>query len=212
MVQPLIIAFAAFDGVSATALLDEAFASRSVETACLTLITPALSRLHELYTRRDATQPEGLFGMNLLRGRLFRLLDVLPETPNAPLAFIAAGPGEPHELDALMLAVFWRRAGVRVVFFGQGISGQGLIEGARKAKPRVVVLTVSSATRARMVAQLAGEFARQTTIRSNFCLVGDILGRDSALRKKMGGIYLGADPGEATQQIRQMLRATDGTR
>ena len=205
-------AIAAFDTAAATALLDEAFSSRSVETACLTLITSALAQLYELYTRRDETLPEGLFGMNLLRGRLFRLLDVLPETPNAPLAFISAGPGEPHELDALILAIFWRRAGVRVVFFGEGVSGQGLVESARKAKPRVVALTVSSATRARIVGQVAAEFARMANPQINFGLVGDILRRNSVLRKKMGGIYLGADPGEATQLVRRMLSAPTNTR
>lgn len=206
-VKPLLDAFAALDMPTAARILDDAFLSRSVETTCMTLIIPTLARVNELWVRKDTTLAEGLFGMNVLKARLFRLFDVLPENSNAPLTYIAAGPDEPHEIEALMLALFWRRIGLRVVYFGQGVTGRDIVTNARKQRPRVVALTISRAARARLIGQVANELNRFDAPRPNFCLVGDILGRNAALRKKTGGIFLGADPGEATQQVRQMLRA-----
>ena len=212
MVKPLLDAFATLNMSTAARILDDAFLSRSVETTCMTLISPTLSRINEMWVRRDETLAEGLFGLNVLKARLFRLFDVLPENSHAPLTFIAAGPGESHEIEALMLALFWRRIGVRVVYFGQGVTGHGIVSSARKQRPRVVALTVSTSARARLIGQVATEFSRFDTPRPNFCLVGDILARNGALRKKTGGIFLGADAGEATQQVRQMLRATAAQR
>jgi methylmalonyl-CoA mutase cobalamin-binding subunit len=209
LVQPLMQAFAMLDAPTASRLLDDAFMSRSVETTCLTLVAPALARIQELWMRKDEPLAEGLFGMNVLRSRLFRLFDVLPENTNAPLTFVATGPDEPHEINALMLALFWRRIGLRVVYFGQGATGQAIVASARKLRPRVIGLTVTTPARARLIGQVNTEVSKFDTPRPSVCLIGDILSRDPALRKKMGGIYLGADAGEATQQVRQFLRATE---
>lgn len=209
LVQPLMQAFAMLDAPTASRLLDDAFMSRSVETTCLTLVAPALARIQELWMRKDEPLAEGLFGMNVLRSRLFRLFDVLPENTNAPLTFVATGPDEPHEINALMLALFWRRIGLRVVYFGQGATGQAIVASARKLRPRVIGLTVTTPARARLIGQVNTEISKFDSPRPSVCLIGDVLARDPALRKKMGGIYLGADAGEATQQVRQFLRATD---
>jgi methylmalonyl-CoA mutase cobalamin-binding subunit len=209
LVQPLMQAFAMLDAPTASRLLDDAFMSRSVETTCLTLVAPALARIQELWMRKEEPLAEGLFGMNVLRSRLFRLFDVLPENASAPLTFVATGPDEPHEINALMLALFWRRIGLRVVYFGQGATGQAVVASARKLRPRVIGLTVTTPARARLIGQMNAEISKFEVPRPNVCLVGDVLARDPALRKKMGGIYLGADAGEATQQVRQFLRAID---
>ncbi len=211
LVQPLLQSFSLLDASAAARILDDAFMSRSVETACLTLVAPTLARIQEVWTRKDDLLPEGVFGMNVLKARLFRLFDVLPENANAPLTFVASGPDEVHELNALMLALFWRRMGLRVVYFGLGATtGMGIVASARKQRPRVIGLTVTTAARASLIGKMHNEIAKFDAPRPNFCLVGDVLERDGALRKKMGGIYLGMDAGVATQSVRQLLRATDG--
>jgi hypothetical protein len=205
MVQPLLQAFTLYDVSTASRILDDAFLSRSVETTCATLIVPVLRRIREVWVRKDTVQPEGLFALNMLRGRLFRLFDVLPENGNAPLTFVAAGPGESDELEALMLALFWRRIGLRVVFFGQGATGHGIVEAVRKQRPRVIALTVSTAAFAKLIGQVAHEVQRLDP-HPHFCLVGEILERNSGLQRKAGGTFLGRDAGDATVHVRELLR------
>jgi hypothetical protein len=212
LVQPLVQSFAALDASSAAGILDDALVHTSVETTCLELITPALARLQELWVRKNDIAPEGLFGMNVLRGRLFRFFDTQPEHRDGALTFVAAGPGESHELFALMTALFWRRMGLRVVFFGQGATGTGIVENARKLRPRVVALTLSTAARAQMIRRVSEDLQRLEAPVPSLCLIGEILAREPSLRKKTGGIYIGADAGEATMQVRQIVRSMEAYR
>ncbi len=212
LVQPLVQSFAALDASSAAGILDDALVHTSIETTCLTLIAPALARVQELWVRKNDIAPEGLFGMNVLRGRLFRFFDTQPEHRDGSLAFVAAGPGEPHELSALMVALFWRRMGLRIVFFGQGVTGIGIVENARKLRPRVIALTLSTAARAQMIRRMSEDLQRLDTPIPSLCLIGEILAREPSLRKKTGGIYIGSDPAEATMQVRQIVRSMEAYR
>ncbi len=206
-VQFLVRSLGTLDVNGATQVLDDAFTNQSVETICQTLIGPALLRLQELNAHKEVTQPSLLFAINLIKGRLFRLFDIVHEYRDAPLTFVACGPSEAQELDALMLALFWRRAGLRVVYFGQSVDGNALVEEAKVARPRVIGLTLSSTARLRLVTHMARSLERLHAPQPQLVLVGTGLARYTRDQlRHVGGIYLGTTPGDATQQLRQVLR------
>ncbi len=210
--QPLIHAFSMLNTAAVTQILDEALMSRSVETTCATLIAPALARVNELWIRGDVILPEAQFAVNIFKSRLFRLFDVLHEHRDAPLTFVACGPDAIQEIDALMLALFWRRAGLRVVYFGQDVDGPLLVESARRHHPRVIALTLSSTGRSRLLARFVRAVERLDSPRPLVGFVGPILARHPEMQRKIGGVYLGVDPRQATHQVRQLLhlRETQG--
>jgi methanogenic corrinoid protein MtbC1 len=208
MAQPLLNAFTQLDVNAAGRILDEAFLSQhhTTESVCTSLLTPVVARINELWVRKDEIQPAGLFGLNVIKGRLYHFFDSLREHRDAPLTFVASGPDEPHEVDALMLALFWRRLGLRVVYFGQGINGMSLVNEARRQNPRVVALTLSTTARLRLVTHVTHEIGKLDAPRPHLCLVGAALARNADLQRKIGGVYLGADAYEATHHVRQILR------
>lgn len=208
MIHPLLRALQLLDVRNATGLLDSAFATRSVETTCQSLVIPTITRLLELRSHDEMSQPEMAFALNFFKGRLFRLFDVLHETPESPLTFVACGPREAHELDALILALFWRRIGLRVIYFGQEVNGEELVDEARRHRPRVVALTLSTTARLKQIARVGRDLARLDKSRSpQLVLAGQGLARHPELRGRAGGTYLGALPGEATQALAQLLRS-----
>ena len=204
-IQPLLHGFSLLNTAAVMQILDEALMTRSVETTCATLITPALARVSELWIHNDVIQPEALFAINVFKSRLFRLFDVLHEHRDAPLTFVASGPSDLHELDALMLALFWRRAGLRVVYFGQNIDGVSLVERVHRHHPRVVALTIAAPTRTRMINRFVRDVARLEAPRASVGFVGSFLARHPEMQRKFGGIFLGVDPNQATHQVRQLL-------
>ncbi|HKD74736.1 MAG TPA: cobalamin-dependent protein [Ktedonobacterales bacterium] len=210
--QPLMHAFAMLNTAAVTQILDEALMSRSVETTCATLIAPALARVNELWVRGDVILPEAQFAINIFKSRLFRLFDVLHEHRDAPLTFIACGPDDIHEIDALMLALFWRRAGLRVVYFGHDVDGPLLVETSRRHHPRVVALTLSSTARSRLLTRFVRSVDHLESPRPLVGFVGPILARHPEMQRKIGGVYLGVDSRQATHQVRQLLhlRETQG--
>ncbi len=211
MVQPLLRALGQFDAIGAAQLLDEALMSGSVESVCSALLTPAITRINELWVRGDTIAPEGLFAVNTIKSRAFRLFDVVREHREPPLVCVACGPNEPHELDALVLALCLRRAGLRVAYLGQQVTGAILVDFARKQRPRAIALTLSSAARARLVAQMAREIARIDGARPRLCLTGAGLARNPDLRRRIDAIFLGVDPVEVTNAVVRLLRMEDAT-
>lgn len=208
MIHPLLNAFTRLDVHTVSRILDDAFMNPNAtqEHVCAALITPLIARINEVWVRNDEILPPGLFAINMLRGRLSRFFDQLIENRDAPLTFIATGPSEPHDLDALMLALFWRRMGLRVVYFGATITGQGLMAEVRHHRPRIVALTLSGTQRLRLVSSVAREIDKMEMPKPSFCLVGAPLARNAELQRKTGGIYLGEDANEATHYVRQVLR------
>ncbi len=207
MVNPLTRALQLLDVYNATGIMDQAFSSHPVNEVCQVLISSAMTRVTELIQQREMSRPELLFAINFFKSRLFRIFDTTPIIPEAPLTFIACGPDEPHEIDALMLAVFWRRSGLRVIYFGQEVDAEGLVAEARQHMPRLLALTLQSTARLKLVRHLANNLRNvHKEHPPKLVLVGQALARHAELRQRSGGLFLGATPGEATQNVAAILR------
>jgi hypothetical protein len=208
MVHPLLQALSQFDAAIAGHIMDDALVSRSIELVCQSLWLPAIARINELWVRPSGVLPEGLFAINVLKARLFRHFDMSGEHRGAPLTCIASGPGDQHELEALMTALLWRRAGLRVLYLGGEASVPILVEVARRAQPRIVALTMASAARARLIRQLSRDL-EHLPARPQLCVIGAAPARSPDLARRLGALCLGANPLEATPRARQLLRLPD---
>jgi|GEM_PF-5908196 len=200
----LMQAFAFLDTVTVTRHLDDVLMMQSIESVCQTLITPLLNRIDEIWVRKDTVQTEALFAITMLKARLFRIFDMVPEAVDAPVIFLACGPDEPHEIDALMAAVIWRRAGLRVVYFGQHVDGTMLTEAVTRHKPRVVVISLSSLNQIKLITRCIRDIEQNPAVA--MCLIGSALNRNPEQHQRIGGIFLGTDPVQAIQHIQQLAR------
>jgi hypothetical protein len=207
---PLLLqAFAAFDTARVSRILDEAFAVRSIETVCVTLISQTLARINDTWLHRDGSlHPEAIYAVTQFRARLYRYFDLTMERAEAPLTFVACGPDALHELDALMLALFWRRIGLRVIYFGQYVDSMLLTERVKQYHPHVVGITINSTSRLRTVGRFIKEVDRLGMTPST--IVG-LMGHSPSLNdiwpRKVGGVNLGQNPAQATQYVQQILRS-----
>ncbi len=207
LVLPLTRALQLLDVYNASGIMDQAFSSHPVNDVCQILIASAMARVTEQTQRREMSRPELLFALNFFKSRLFRIFDTTPIMPEAPLTFIACGPDESHEIDALLLAVFWRRSGLRVIYFGQEVDAEDLVVEARLHAPRLLALTLQSTARLKLVRRLANNLRHlHKDHPPKLVLVGQALARHPELRQRSGGIFLGATAGEATQNVAAFLR------
>lgn len=208
LMHPLLHALSQFDAVAAGQIMDDALISRSMELVCQSLWLPTISRIDELWVRPNGVTSEGLFAINTLKARLFRHFDAMNEHRGAPLTCIACGPSEPHELYALMTALLWRRAGLRVIYLGLNANVPIIHDVAQRVHPRIVALTMSTAGRSRLVRQLARDLER-LPVRPHMCVIGSAPAHAPDLAKRLGAVFLGGDPVTATPRARQLLRLPD---
>jgi methanogenic corrinoid protein MtbC1 len=124
--------------------------------------------------------------------------------------------GEPliirqSEINALTLAVFRRRAGLRVIYLGQDIEASSLIEEVRKRRPALVSLTVTTTQRIRSLSRLARALNQLDAPRPFVGFGGAIFVRNPELERRVTGVYLGDDAATATWHVTNLLGTDRGT-
>ncbi len=206
----LVRAFASFDTLQANRVLGDALAGRTVEMVCANLLLPAVVRASDMWARRELTSPEEHFAFNYARGVLYSLFYMAPEQEHGPLAVVACGPKEMFDIYALMLAVFWRRAGLRIVYLGQDVEASSLVAELSTLRPTLVTLCVNSASRVRSLAKLVKDIRQMHGIHTVVAFGGQPFYRNRDLQQKVPGVYLGDDIAQANWHMRRLLNLNGG--
>ncbi|HLY31637.1 MAG TPA: cobalamin-dependent protein, partial [Ktedonobacterales bacterium] len=204
-IAPLLRAFVAFDTLGANRILREALTAHTVESICVALLAPALTRLSDLQAKSEITSPEEQFGVNYVRGFLFSVFHQTPERSRAPLVVVGCGPRDLADINALLLAVFWRRAGARVAFLGQDVDADSLVREVERLRPALIALSVSTSQRVRALTRMAKAVEQLPAPRPIFAYCGTAFTRNPELQRKVNGVYLGDDAGVATWHLRRLL-------
>lgn len=206
LLSALLQAFNSMDTHAANGVMAEALAGgRSVESVSAKLLQPALNRITDLYSRHEMTSPEHHFALNYVRGVLFAFFQKAPERFDAPLVIVGCGQRDLDDIASLMLAVSWRRAGLRVVFLGQDVDGVDLVAEVKQRRPALLALTVSTPQRIRSLGRLAKEIGHLEAPRPIFAFGGPVFVRHPELQRKISGVYLGDETNAATWHVCNLL-------
>jgi methanogenic corrinoid protein MtbC1/DNA-binding transcriptional MerR regulator len=206
----LVRAFRDLDTHGAHQAVNEALAARSIETVSVELLLPTLQRVSELSAHGQFSMSEAAYALNYVRAILFSALHRTPERNNGRAVFVGCGPKEWDDVWALTLAVFWRRAGIKVIFLGQNVDAVSLVEECGTWRPALVSLSVTSPQRVRALAKIAKNLDQLPAPRPIFAYTGPIFVRNPELKRKVGGVYLGDDPATATFHLSNLLGAERG--
>lgn len=207
-VTPLIRAFAGFDTAAANRVLGDALEGRSVEMVCANLLQPTLARVSNLWAHQQLTHPEQQFALNYARGFLFALFQNCADRSDAPLTIVGCGPKELYDIHALLLAVFWRRAGLRVAYLGADVEAEGLVHEAGRRHAAVVALLISSPSRLRALVRVAKATAQLPSPRPVFTYGGPVFVKNQELQRRVQGVYLGDEVAQATWHVKRILNLT----
>jgi MerR family transcriptional regulator, light-induced transcriptional regulator len=132
-------AFGAFDEARAHAALDALFATASLDAALSGAIVPYLHELGERWASGDASIAEEHFASAVLRARLLALARGWGRGLG-PRVVLACAPGELHELGLIAFGLALRARGWRIVYLGADTPPESVLEAARMAEPRFVVV------------------------------------------------------------------------
>jgi DNA-binding transcriptional MerR regulator len=127
------------DEQAANSALDRLFSAYTVETVLQEVVLPYLHRLGDRWEAGEVSVAQEHFASNLLRGRLLGLAQGWGQG-QGPLAILACGPGEHHELGLLAFGVALRRRGWRITYLGTDSPISAVADIARSLAPAVVVL------------------------------------------------------------------------
>ena len=145
LVQAILAGVSRYDDEAAVeAALAAALAHYPADRVLLNVMTPALVEVGEQWARGELSVAGEHFFSNIIRRRLLGLLAAQPAITPRMTAALACLPGEQHELGLLMLALFLRWAGARVLYLGADLPMRDLIRLTRTRDVDVLCLSAGS--------------------------------------------------------------------
>lgn len=209
--QELLQSFLDFNELAAEKLMIEAMGLYPPEQVCVEVIQPVLVEVGELWSRNETTLATEHFATNICRTRLNAMLDSLPIVTTGPLIVTACGPQEFHEIGTIIVTLFLRRHGWRVIYLGQNVPALDLEKDLRRIKPDLVVFSAGRVETALAVAQEIKpivEKIRQAWLPNLlFSYAGRAFVENPSLHKLFEGHhFFGNDAHQSVQIVEQLLR------
>jgi len=201
----LIRQFTLLDEAAASRTIAQALAIYPIEDVCLSLLTPTLTEIGRLWATGEVSVTVEHFGSALVRTQLDGLFRSATLGASGPLALVGCAPGEQHELGALMLALFLRRAGVRVVYLGQNVEPDSLLSAISAYRPACVALSATLAPQAQTLIAIGQRLCALPEPRPAFYVGGQGFSVSPDLAPQAAGYYLNMNACDAAQTIRQRL-------
>jgi DNA-binding transcriptional MerR regulator len=200
----LLQAIRELDDLGMERTIAEALMVALVEDVALRLIQPTLEQVGNQWACGELSVTTEHFASNLLRAHLAQLVRLSPMPWRAQQIVVGCAPGELHDIGALMLALFLRRRGFRVVFAGASVEPDDLIDDVCALQPAAVCLSAGSADSAQTLGAL---FSRLQHRYSGlkvfggrvFCAQPEIIGSTP-------GVHLGDDAVAGTRNLECALR------
>lgn len=194
-----------FNEDAAELVVAEAFAMYPVEAVGEGLFTPVLVEIGERWHRGEVSITTEHFATNYLIQRLGTLLRAIPNGVGGPLIWVGCAPSELHEVGALLLGIYLRRAGYRIHYLGQNLPIDDFAAEAKRQQPAMLLFSASTAP---AVEELGHLTARLTQAGSPTLVIGyggQIFNRRPELRSLIAGVYMGATAQEAIEHIDELL-------
>ncbi len=144
LMNRLIQSTLAGDSAKADAVLAHAHSILPVEDVLLGLIQPTLVEIGERWHSGEINIAHEHQASAYLRGKLHGLLEMAGSPRHGPTVVVACPPGEWHEIGALTIAIFLRRAGIRTHFLGANTPIADLARFAREIKASAVLVSAGT--------------------------------------------------------------------
>ena len=208
LMQPLYAALIEMDSTRANEVLEQAFAMYSMSTVYLEIIVPTLVEMGEAWHRGEIFISTEHFATAYLRGRLLGLLQAYPQRVDMPTLFVGCAPHERHEMGVLIFAVMLRQQGFNVIYLGQDVPLDDIIEVTLHERPAMLCISANNATTALTLRTVQSRLAAGPLPAPHFGYGGRAFDLDASLRTLVPGYYLGGDPRDAITTVNKLLLHT----
>jgi MerR family transcriptional regulator, light-induced transcriptional regulator len=184
-------ALVAYDELAADKILSEAYSLHPIEAVCTAVIGPVLVKLGYTWADDQATVSTEHFATNYLRRKLIALIIDGPATRPGTIA-LGCAPTDLHELGSLLLSIFLRRRGWRVVYLGQAVPLEDLPKALPRINADVLVLAATMIESAQQLKRIQAVLDHVDAARRPvFTFGGPAFNQHPKLRAETPGIFLG---------------------
>jgi MerR family transcriptional regulator, light-induced transcriptional regulator len=208
--QDLLTALLRFDELGAEQTLTEAFALYPLEVVGEQIIAAVLLEIGERWHRGEVSVTNEHYATNYLLQRLAVVLRSIQQPTRGVLIWVACAPSEQHEVGALLLVLYLRRAGYHVRYIGKDVPIDDFSRAVQKERPALVLLSANMLEAVAELAKLAGTLAGLDFHRPLIGYGGRPFREQSELRTAIPGIYMGHTALDAVEHTHELLQPANG--
>lgn len=122
-------------------LLDQAFATFSIEKVVIEILGGILAEVGEKWEKKEITTAHEHFVSSFLRTKIGMVFHNLPVNGLLPKVVCVCGPEEKHEIGLLIFTFFLRRRGYETIYIGAGIPEEDVFYVVEEVKPKMIVIS-----------------------------------------------------------------------
>ncbi len=193
---------------AAEEILAEAFSLYPAELVIEQLIVTVLVEVGQSWHDDMLSTTAEHFASNYLIQRLIALLRVGTAAMTGPAIWIGAAPGEYHEIGALLLTIYLRRAGHHVHYLGQGLIIDDLLNEVIRQRPAGLILSASNIEAVESLRTLSIRMANLGSPQPFVGYGGRIFNEQPELKNEIAGAFLGTTAQDAVSRLDAIIQAS----
>ena len=186
-------------------ILAEVTASFDVLTLFNDVINPCLVEIGEAWFEGRIRVATEHFSSLQIRAHLLSMYQGISVRRGKAYIIMGCGPNEEHEIGSLMLAILLKLKDYRVEYLGADIPLEDLVEFSQQEHPNMIILSASTENSAQPLRKMRALLAGMR-VKPLFGYGGRAFNFNPALRREMGGVFLGESLGAAVEQVGLMLK------
>jgi MerR family transcriptional regulator, light-induced transcriptional regulator len=193
-----------FDEVAAEQILNQAFSLFPIEAVCTELIQKGMSDIGNLWYEKKLSVQQEHFASSLAMRRIDALLSAAPAPTRKETIIVGCPADEWHTFTPLMISLFLRRRGFRIIYLGANVPADRFVETVIDTKADVVLLVAQQLVSAATLQGAANALANKNI---PVAFGGRIFTLRPTLKDYIPGYFLGNEIGSAVNEIEKVLNS-----
>ncbi len=210
--QDLLHALLRLREAEAEMVLAEAFTYYPLELVGEMVIAPVLVEIGERWHRGEISITHEHFATAYLQQRLAAFLRMIPAAIGGSLIWVGCPPKEEHEIGAILLTIYLRRAGYQVQYLGKNIPIEDLLVDVQRYRPTLLLLSATTEETVKQLTEMTQALSKLNGPQPIIGYGGRVFHNHPALRDQIHGNYLGDTALEAIEGINQLLHRNPAPR
>jgi methanogenic corrinoid protein MtbC1 len=194
-----------FDRDGADRVWREAYAKFSARELCINLLQPVQIAIGEGWHRGEVSVAAEHFSTSYITSKIASFLNSYPDNPTGQVIVTGCVQGEMHETGIMMLSLFLRWQGYKVIYIGANVPNSTLYDALTTIKPDMLLLSATMKENGNNMTEVGHIIARLPEPKPLFGYGGAAFIFFPELRDRVNGYYLGDDPSTILTNIKNLL-------
>jgi len=193
-----------FDEVAAEQILNQAFSLFPIEAVCTELIQKGMSDVGNLWYENKLSVQQEHFTSSLAMRRIDALLSAAPAPTRKDTIIVGCPADEWHTFTPLMISLFLRRRGFRIIYLGANVPADRFVETVKDTNANLVLLVAQQLVSAATLQGAANALANKNI---PVAFGGRIFTLRPTLKDYIPGYFLGNEIDSAINEIEKVLNS-----